>query len=66
MIVKYTEEDIKALAEFLTKYQLEADGSIKAMPTAMNEARERIQYEDFIVRPQNSVDGKEHIWKPSK
>ena len=66
MIRIYTEEDVKSLAEFLAKYQLESDGSTKAMPTAMNEARERIQYEDFIVRAQNSVDGKEHIFTFSK
>lgn len=66
MIVKYTDQDIKDLAEFLAKWQLEADGSIKEIRTAMNEAKERIQYEDFTVRPQNSVDGKEHIWTPSK
>ena len=66
MIVKYTEQDVKDLAEFLAKYQLEADGSTKEIRTAMNEAKERMIYEDFIVRPQNSVDGKEHIWTPSK
>ena len=66
MIVKYTEQDVKDLAEFLAKYQLEADGSTKEIRTAMNEAKERIQYEDFTVRSQNSVDGKEHIWTPSK
>lgn len=66
MIAKYTEQDVKDLAEFLAKYQLEPDGSEKAMPTAMNEARERIEYEDFIVRPQNSVDGKEHIFTFNK
>ena len=66
MIAKYTDEDIKSLAEFLTKYQLEDDGSLKEIRTAMNEAKERMQYEDFTVRPQNSVDGKEHIWTPSK
>lgn len=66
MIAKYTEQDVKDLAEFLAKYQLEPDGSTKEIRTAMNEARERIEYEDFIVRPQNSVDGKEHIWTPSK
>ena len=62
----YTEQDIKDLAEFLAKWQLEADGSEKAMPTAMNEAKERIEYEDFIVRAQNSVDGKEHIFTFNK
>ena len=62
----YTDEEIKALAEFLVKYQLEADGSIKLMATAINEAKERIVYEDFVIRPQNSVDGKEHIFSFNK
>lgn len=66
MIDKYTEQDVKELAEFLAKYQLEDDGSIKEIRTAMNEAKERIQYEDFIIRPQNSVDRKEYVWTPSK
>ena len=56
------ESKVMALAEFLVKYQKEDDGSIKALPTAINEAKERIIYEDYIVRPQNSVDGKEHIF----
>ena len=62
----YTKEDIQALAEFLVKYQLEADGSTKLLATAINEAKERIEYEDFIIRAQNSVDGKEHIFTPNK
>lgn len=66
MTKTYTKEQIQALAEFLVKYQLESDGSIKALPTAMLEAEERLQYEDFIVRPQNSVDGKEHIFTFNK
>ena len=58
-----TEKQIQALADFLVKYQLEDDGSIKAMPTAINEAKERLEYEDFIVRAANSVDGKEHTFQ---
>lgn len=58
-----TNEQIQQLAEFLVKWQKEDDGSIKAMPTAINEAKERFEYEDFIVRAANSVDGKEHIFK---
>ena len=57
-----TEKQIQALVDFLVKYQLEDDGSIKAMPTAINEAKERLEYDDFIVRAANSVDGKEHIF----
>lgn len=56
------ESKVMALAEFLVKYQKEDDGSIKALLTAINEAKERIIYEDYIVRSQNSVDGKEHIF----
>ena len=59
---KVTEKQIQALAEFLVKFQLESDGSTKAMPTAINEAKERLEYDDFKIRPQNSVDGKEHIF----
>lgn len=59
---QYTNEDVKALAEFLVQYQLEQDGSAKLLATAMNEAKERIIYHDFVVRAQNSVDGKEHIF----
>lgn len=66
MIIQYTEEDIKALAEFLVKYQIEENGAPKLMATAMNEARERIQYDDFTIRAQNSVDGKEHIFTFNK
>lgn len=62
----YTDDDIKALAEFLVKYQLEADGSTKMMATAINEAKERIEYEDFVIRAQNSVDGKEHVFTFNK
>lgn len=58
----YTDEDIKDLAKFLVKYQLEADGSTKVLATAISEAKERLEYEDFVIRPQNSVDGKEHIF----
>lgn len=58
----YTDKDIHDLAEFLVKYQLESDGSTKLLRTAINEAKERIEYEDFVVRAQNSVDGKEHIF----
>ena len=66
MTKTYNESKVMALAEFLVKYQKENDGSAKAMPTAINEAKERIVYEDYRVRPQNSVDGKEHVWTPSK
>lgn len=58
----YTEKELLQFAEFLVKYQLEADGSIKALPTAINEVRERIQYDDFTVRAENSVDGKIHVF----
>ena len=58
----YSEKDIQRFAEFLVKFQVEADGSTKAMPTAINEAKERLEYGDFKVRPANSVDGKEHIF----
>ncbi len=60
------EKDIYALAEFLVKYQLEADGSTKLFATAINEAKERAEYGDYKIRAQNSVDGKEHIFSPSK
>ena len=66
MIIQYTEQDVKDLAEFLVKWQLEYDGAPKLMMTAINEARERIKCEDFRVRPQNSVDGKEHIFTFNK
>ena len=56
----YTQQDILKFAQFLVDYQLEADGSTKLLPTAINEAKERLEYEDFKIRPQNSVDGKEH------
>lgn len=63
---KYSESDIIKLAEFLVQYQVEYDGSAKLLPTAINEAKERITCEDFTVRAQNSVDGKEHIFTFSK
>ena len=66
MTKTYNESQVLALAEFLVKYQKESDGSTKAMPTAINEAKERIDYEDYKVRPQNSVDGKEHIFTFNK
>ena len=59
---QYSDQDVQQLAEFLVQYQLEADGSIKALPTAIIEAKERLQYDDFKVRAENSVDGKEHIF----
>ena len=62
----YTEADIAKLAQFLVDYQLEDNGSPKLMATAMNEAKERLQYDDFTVRAQNSVDGKEHVFTFSK
>ena len=58
----YSEQDILEFATFLAKYQLEADGSIKMLRTAINEAKERLQYDDFTVRAANSVDGKEHVF----
>lgn len=59
---QYTEKEILQLAEFLVKYQVEHDGAAKLLPTAVLEAKERLLYEDFVVRPENSVDGKEHIF----
>lgn len=63
MSTKPTQEQIQKLAEFLVKYQPEYDGAVKLMPTAINEAKERWECGDFKVRPQNSVDGKEHIFE---
>lgn len=59
-----TEENpqVLALAEFLVKYQVEDDGCTKVLATAIKEAKERIEYHDFKIRSQNSVDGKEHIF----
>lgn len=58
----YTENEILQFAEFLVKYQLESDGATKLLPTAILEAKERILYDDFTVRAENSVDGKIHIF----
>lgn len=62
----YTQQDILKFAQFLVDYQLEADGSTKLLATAINEAKERLEYEDFKIRPQNSVDGKEHTFTFTK
>lgn len=63
MSTKPTPEQIQKFAEFLVKYQPEYDGAVKLMSTAINEAKERWECEDFKVRSQNSVDGKEHIFE---
>lgn len=63
---EYTTKDITDFAEFIAKYQLENDGSQKALSTAINEAKERLMYDDFTIRPQNSVDGKEHVFTFNK
>ena len=59
---QYSEKEILQFAEFLVKYQVEADGATKLLPTAVLEAKERILYDDFVVRPENSVDGEKHIF----
>ena len=66
VVQTYTEADVLQFAEFIAKYQLEADGSVKALPTAIIEAKERLEYNDFRIRPENSVDGKEHIFSFGK
>lgn len=66
VITVYSEKDIEKFAKFITKWQLESDGSIKALATAILEAKERLEYNDFRIRPENSVDGKEHIFEFGK
>lgn len=65
-VKEYTNEQILQFAEFIAKFQLEADGSQKALATAMLDAKERLEYDDFRIRPENSADGKEHIFTFSK
>lgn len=62
----YTEKQILQFAEFIAKYQLEADGSTKMLQTAILDAKERLEFNDFRIRPENSVDGKEHIFEFGK
>lgn len=62
----YTEKQILQFAEFIAKYQLEADGSTKMLQTAILDAKERLEFNDFRIRPENSVDGKEHVFEFGK